>query len=215
MGVKELRASEPTRGAAASDRAARPLHYRSIKRTFDLLAAGAMLMFTLPLCAAIAAAVALDSPGPVIFRQTRVGRGGRPFTLYKFRTMRWGTPDLPTDQMARQKVRPVTRVGAVLRRFSLDELPQLVNVLKGEMSLVGPRPALPSQERLNALRRAYGVEALRPGITGWAQINGRDELEDDAKAGYDAYYRAHVGFWFDLTILARTLAPVCTGRGNR
>ena len=180
-----------------------------------MMVSGVMLVIVLPACLLIAVAVLLDSPGPFLFRQTRVGRRERDFTLYKFRTMHYGTPTLSTAEMAQQKLRPVTRVGAFLRRTSLDELPQLWNVFKGEMSLVGPRPALPSQEYLNALRRAKGVHELRPGVTGWAQVNGRDSLSDAEKANYDADYLARAGFFFDLMILFQTVASVWTGRGNR
>ena len=125
-----------------------PLSSHGGKRALDVLLSVLLLTLSLPLLALVALAIRLDSPGPVFFRQRRVGRGGRPFTLVKFRTMRWGTPDLPTDQMARLPS-PVTRVGRRLRRLSLDELPQLWNVLLGEMSLVGPRPALATQADLN------------------------------------------------------------------
>ncbi len=185
------------------------------KRAFDVLVAGAGLIVVAPVFVLVALAVRLDSPGPVLFRQKRVGRGGEAFTLMKFRTMRWGTPDISTADMMRQTKSPVTSVGAFLRRASLDELPQLVNVLKGDMSLVGPRPALPTQTRLNALRDARGVHDLRPGITGWAQVNGRDELSDDEKADRDAFYRNNTGFLFDLRILARTFLPEVHGQGNK
>jgi len=185
------------------------------KRALDASVAGAGLVLLAPIFALVALAVRLDSHGPVLFRQKRVGQGGRVFTLLKFRTMRWGTPDMATSDMQKQAQSPITTVGAVLRRTSLDELPQLVNVLKGEMSLVGPRPALPSQTRLNALRDARGVHDLRPGITGWAQVNGRDELSDDEKADRDAFYRCHAGLMLDLRILARTFLPHVHGRGNK
>lgn len=184
------------------------------KRTVDLVLAVPALMLSLPLMMVIALAVRLDSRGPAFFRQERVGRGGRRFVLIKFRTMRQGTPQLPTDQMARLPS-PVTRVGQVLRRTSLDELPQLINVIRGEMSLVGPRPALPTQTELNAKRRTAGVDALLPGITGWAQINGRDALDMDAKVAHDAWYKERCGLFLDLLILLRTLAPVFSGRGNQ
>jgi O-antigen biosynthesis protein WbqP len=188
---------------------------KSAKRALDVALAAPMLLFSLPLWAAIALAIRLDSPGPVIFRQRRVGRNGELFTIWKFRTMRTGTPDLPTDEMAATRASPVTAVGAALRRLSLDELPQLVNVLRGEMSLVGPRPALPTQAELNAKRAAAGVDRLLPGITGWAQIHGRDALDTDAKLAQDVVYLQRQSVWLDLWILVRTLAPVVSGRGNR
>lgn len=181
----------------------------------DMLVATVCLVVLAPLLVLLAVLVRLDSPGPALFRQRRVGRGGAEFTLLKFRSMRWGTPDLPTDVMARQAVSPVTRAGLLLRRSSLDELPQLINVLRGEMSLIGPRPALPSQTFVNAGRRAAGVDRLRPGITGWAQVCGRDELTDTEKVTCDAYYRDNLSARLDCLILARTVAAVWTGRGNR
>ncbi len=190
--------------------------YDDAKRIFDVAVASTVLLLTLPLWLEIALLIALDSPGPVLFRQVRAGRGGTPFTLLKFRTMRVGTPNLPTDQMTAQHGKSaITRVGGLLRRYSLDELPQLVNVLRGEMSLVGPRPALPSQTRLLALRRATEADCLMPGLTGWAQINGRDDLDDAAKADFDAYYLKHRSLLFDLRIIAQTCTPVLLGKGNR
>jgi lipopolysaccharide/colanic/teichoic acid biosynthesis glycosyltransferase len=189
--------------------------YPAVKRLTDLLIATAAMLILWPLLVLIAVIVRLDSPGPALFRQVRVGRSGKPFTLLKFRTMRWGTRDMPTDQMMKQAISPVTRSGRFLRRTSLDELPQLMNVLKGEMSLVGPRPALPSQDYVNQTRRECGVEALLPGITGWAQVCGRDDLADADKVRHDAFYGANQSFGLDMTILARTVAAVFSGRGTR
>jgi O-antigen biosynthesis protein WbqP len=189
--------------------------YDSYKRWGDFLAATLGLVAFAPLLGVLVLAIRLDSPGPALFRQTRLGRGGRAFTLLKLRTMKIGTPDVPTDVLQRSNDDPRTRLGRLLRRLSLDELPQLVNVLKGEMSLVGPRPALPSQTSLNDKRRAAGVEALLPGITGWAQVNGRDEIEEDEKVRLDVFYQSHRSAWLDLTILLRTILPVLTGKGNR
>ena len=191
------------------------LQYQPLKRLLDLLVSLTALLFLWPLFILIALIVRLDSPGPVLFRQHRVGRGGIPFTLLKFRTMRWGTRDMPTEQMAQQSVSPITRVGRILRRTSLDELPQLINVLKGEMSLVGPRPALPTQEFVKQSRRASGAESLLPGITGWAQVSGRDDLSDAEKVTHDAFYAENVSIRLDLLILARTVGAVFSGRGTR
>ena len=185
-----------------------------LKRAGDLTSAILGLIVLAPLFGALALAIRLDSPGPVLFRQARVGRGGKEFTLLKFRTMRWGTPDLATDVLQASGLDPRTRVGKALRRLSLDELPQLVNVLRGEMSLVGPRPALPSQTTLNQKRSALGIDALLPGITGWAQINGRDEIPEADKVALDGYYGENRSLRLDLRILARTVAPVLSGRGN-
>ena len=122
---------------------------------------------------------------------------------------------MPTDQMAKQTVNPITRCGKLLRRSSLDELPQLINVIRGDMSLVGPRPALPSQDFVNASRKEYGVESLLPGITGWAQVCGRDDLADGDKVQHDVFYRANQSLKLDLIILMRTVAAVFSGRGTR
>ncbi|MES2460362.1 MAG: sugar transferase [Armatimonadota bacterium] len=189
--------------------------YQKVKRLIDLLVAVAGLLVLCPLMLVIAIIVRLDSPGPALFQQVRVGREGRTFRLLKFRTMRWGTRDMPTDQMVKQAISPITSSGKILRRTSLDELPQLINVVKGEMSLVGPRPALPSQDFVNASRRESSVEALLPGITGWAQVCGRDDLTDAEKVKHDAYYRANQSLGLDIMIVTRTVAAVFSGRGTR
>ncbi len=161
-----------------------------------------------------AIAIKLDSQGPIIFKQKRVGKNGELFEIYKFRTMRVGTPDLATDQM--QKLpSPITKVGGFLRKTSLDELPQLFNVIKGEMSLVGPRPALYNQTELTALRADAGVLAYPPGITGWAQVNGRDELPDPVKVEFDKWYCDHWSYFLDWRILFSTLSAVVSRRGAK
>ncbi len=184
------------------------------KRTFDLTAAIFGILLLSPVFLLLALLVRVDSPGPVLFRQRRPGRGSREFIMLKFRTMRIGTPDLATHLVG-EGTSYVTRIGRMLRRTSLDELPQLWNVLRGEMSLVGPRPALYNQYDLIALRQERGVDALRPGVTGWAQVNGRDEIPMDRKVALDEEYLHRAGFFFDLSILGRTVAEVFTGRGTR
>jgi O-antigen biosynthesis protein WbqP len=201
----------PLPGSTPAPIAPDALHL-ALKRALDVAAAGAGLLLLAPLLAAVALTVRLDSPGPVLFRQRRVGRHQVHFEMVKFRTMRVGTPDLPTDQM-QQLPSPITRVGQVLRRTSLDELPQLWNVLKGEMSLVGPRPALYNQDDLIAERERAGVHALPPGITGWAQINGRDELAVPEKVAADRWYLAHFSLWLDLRILLGTFVSLGSKRG--
>lgn len=178
-------------------------------------AAALGLMLIAPLLGALCLAIRLDSRGPALFRQKRVGRDGQEFVLLKLRTMKVGTPELPTDILQSQGYDPRTRLGKLIRRLSLDELPQLVNVLRGEMSLVGPRPALPTQETLNEKRRVAGVETLLPGITGWAQINGRDEIEEDEKVRLDVFYLEKRSIMMDMAILFQTFAPVLSGKGNR
>jgi len=182
-----------------------------VKRLFDAAASGAaLLLLAIPLLV-VAAVVRLTSPGPALHWSKRLGRDNVLFAMPKFRTMRIDTPQVATHLLENAD-RWLTPPGAFLRRTSLDELPQLWSVLVGDMSLVGPRPALFNQDDLVALRTAAGVEALRPGVTGWAQINGRDEVSIPEKVALDAEYLRRRGFWFDLTILLRTVLPVVTGR---
>lgn len=183
-----------------------------MKRAFDFLAAGLALVLLSPLYLATALLVRLTSPGPVLYKSMRVGQWNRLFSMYKFRTMRLDTPQVATHLMADPQLF-LTPVGQFLRRSSLDELPQLLNVLKGEMSLVGPRPALFNQDDLVAARTDRGVEALLPGITGWAQVNGRDELPIPVKVEYDAEYLRRLSWLFDLWILLLTAKKVITGTG--
>ena len=186
--------------------------YGAAKRTFDFTGALLGLLIASPVLLAVAIAIRIDSPGPAIFRQRRSGRGSREFVIHKFRTMQVGTPDLASHLMGPGSSR-VTRLGGFLRRSSLDELPQLWNVLTGDMSLVGPRPALHNQDDLIALRQAHGVDALKPGLTGWAQIHGRDELNVEQKTRYDAWYLEHASFRLDLWILVRTVWILFSSRG--
>jgi O-antigen biosynthesis protein WbqP len=191
-------------GSAASHRAA--------KRATDIVVSGAaLLVLAIPLLL-LAGLVRITSPGPAIHWSRRVGRGNALFRMPKFRTMRIDTPQVPTHLMTEPE-RWLTPVGGFLRRTSLDELPQLISVLKGDMSLIGPRPALFNQDDLVALRTAAGVEALRPGLTGWAQVNGRDELPIPDKVALDAEYLERMSFWLDLKILAMTLAGVLGSKG--
>jgi O-antigen biosynthesis protein WbqP len=182
------------------------------KRLTDIVVSGTALIGFFPIFLAISAAIKLDSRGPIIFKQNRIGLGGRLFEIYKFRTMHFGTPDLPTDQMLKLPS-PITKVGSLLRKTSFDELPQLLNVLKGQMSLVGPRPALYNQTELTAMRQAAGVLDFTPGITGWAQINGRDELADSVKVEADKWYCDHWNYWLDWQIIFSTFGAVVSKRG--
>ncbi|PZQ63312.1 MAG: lipid carrier--UDP-N-acetylgalactosaminyltransferase [Phenylobacterium zucineum] len=183
-----------------------------MKRGFDILISLAALAVAWPLLLAIGLAVRLDSPGPAIHWSRRVGRANRIFAMPKFRSMRTDTPDVATH-LLEDPARWVTPLGRFLRRSSLDELPQLWSVLKGDMSLVGPRPALFNQDDLVALRTAAGVDALRPGVTGWAQVNGRDELPIAEKVRLDREYLERMSFGFDLAILIATARVALTGRG--
>jgi len=177
--------------------------YAFMKRLFDLLLATALLPIVLVPCLVIAIVVRTTSAGPALYWSQRVGRGNRLFEMAKFRTMRIGTPALATHLMSDPEAH-ITPVGAFLRRSSLDELPQLWNVFCGDMSFVGPRPALFNQHDLIEMRSQRGVDRLRPGITGLAQISGRDELPLETKAALDAEYLARQSFLLDLRILFLT-----------
>ena len=183
-----------------------------LKRAFDIAVSFAGLLVGWPLLLGVALAVRLDSPGPAIHWSLRVGRGNRTFAMPKFRTMRTDTPDAATHLLENPS-RWITPLGRFLRRASLDELPQLWSVFAGDMSLVGPRPALHSQADLIGLRTEVGVERLRPGVTGWAQVNGRDELPIPEKVRLDREYLERMSFAFDLRIIAATALAAVTGRG--
>jgi O-antigen biosynthesis protein WbqP len=177
------------------------------KRLLDVLLALIILVLAAPVCLAIAAAIKATSRGPVLFKTQRVGRHNGLFTMYKFRTMRTDTPQVATHLLPDPE-QFLTSVGSFLRRTSLDELPQVINVLRGEMSLVGPRPALYNQGDLIALRTVRGIHRLTPGLTGWAQINGRDELEIPAKVALEEEYLRRRSNLFDLRILLFTIISV-------
>lgn len=155
------------------------MYERYIKRALDVVLSAIGLVVLSPLLALIALAIRLDSPGPVVFHQKRFGKDRKLFEIYKFRTMRVDAPrDVPTNDLRGSKGY-ITRVGRILRMTSLDELPQLWNILRGDMSLIGPRPALWNQEDLMAWRDRFGASQIRPGLSGWAQVNGRDYLSRD------------------------------------
>jgi O-antigen biosynthesis protein WbqP len=183
-----------------------------VKRAVDIVGSLAGLVLLSPVLLAIGLAVRLESPGPALHWSRRIGRGNAIFAMPKFRTMRTGAPDVATHLLD-DPDRWITPLGRFLRRTSLDEIPQLWSVLKGEMSLVGPRPALFNQDDLVALRTAAGVDALRPGLTGWAQINGRDELPIPDKVKLDAEYLRRRSLAFDFRILAGTAWIAVSGRG--
>ena len=182
------------------------------KRIFDLMVALVLMLILAPLLLLVVLAIRLTSVGPVLFRTRRVGKNSRLFTMYKFRTMRVDTPQVATH-LLKKPDQFLTPVGGFLRRTSSDELPQLINVLRGEMSLVGPRPALFNQDDLIALRTAGGVDALIPGITGWAQVNGRDELPIPEKVKLDEWYLKSRSLWLDLKILRMTVFKVIRKEG--
>ena len=189
--------------------------YPYIKRGADVILSLLALICLSPVYLIVALAVKISSPGPVLFRQQRVGRGGRLFTIYKFRTMRTDTPRDTATHLLQDPSRYITRVGAFLRRSSLDELPQFFNVLKGDMSIVGPRPALYNQYDLIAAREKAGVNAVRPGITGLAQISGRDELPIPVKVRYDREYVENLSLNMDARCFFGTIISVLRAEGVR
>lgn len=183
-----------------------------MKRVFDLVAAGLGLVVLAAPLALLWLLVRATSPGPGLYWSQRVGRASMLFPMPKFRTMRIDTPEVATHLLDNPD-QWLTPIGGVMRKLSLDELPQLWSVFIGHMSLVGPRPALFNQHDLIAARQAVGVDSLRPGVTGWAQINGRDELAIPDKVALDAEYLRRQSFVFDLQILVSTVVPVLTARG--
>ena len=183
-----------------------------MKRAIDLvLAMPLAILLALP-GAAIALLVRRQDGGPVLHWSTRVGRNGRHFQMPKFRTMKVGTPQVATDKLSDPASR-LTPMGGVLRKLSLDEIPQLWSVIVGDMSLVGPRPALFNQDALIAERKARGIDALRPGITGWAQVNGRDDISDARKVQLDEEYLRRHSLAFDLRVLWLTAWKVARRQG--
>ena len=182
--------------------------YRYIKRIIDILLSGLAIIILSPLLLILCIAIKLDSPGPIFFTQKRVGIHKTYFQIYKFRTMRTDTPkDMPTHMLANPE-QYITKTGRFLRKTSLDELPQIFNIFKGDMSIVGPRPALCNQDDLVAERDKYGANDVTPGLTGWAQINGRDELEIPVKAKLDGEYVKKYGFTMDVRCFFGTFLSV-------
>ncbi len=189
--------------------------YRVCKRAFDIVFSIILFILFIPLWVIIPILIKLDSPGRIIFKQKRVGLNSSYFTIYKFRSMKEGTPDIPTDVLKKQINQELlnTRIGKFLRRYSLDEIPQLVNILKGDMSFVGPRPALYNQDYLIKLRKEKGIDKIRPGVTGLAQISGRDELTIEQKVEYDYKYLKQASFLLDLKIIIITTKAALSGKG--
>ena len=183
------------------------MYQHFLKRAIDLLLALCGLAVLWPLFLIIAIAIKLDDPGPVFFSQKRVGLHKQYFQLYKFRSMKVNTPDVPTHLLEHPE-QYISRVGGFLRKTSLDELPQLLNILRGDMAVIGPRPALWNQYDLIAERDKYGANDIRPGLTGWAQINGRDELTIEEKSAYDGEYVRRLSFAFDCKCFFGTIGAV-------
>jgi lipopolysaccharide/colanic/teichoic acid biosynthesis glycosyltransferase len=182
------------------------------RRAVDVVVSATLLVVSAPLLAAAMAAIRLESPGHPLYRQRRIGRDGRPFDVLKLRTMVAGAERIGAGLAVDANDSRITRVGALLRRTSLDELPNLLNVLRGEMSLIGPRPTLPVQVQSYTPRQRERL-AIRPGITGWAQVNGRAALPWSERIELDLHYIEHRSLALDLRIMLRTLAMVLGGSG--
>jgi len=165
-----------------------------------------------PILAIVAIAIIIDDDFPILFKQKRVGQNNIHFWIYKFRTMKKDAPDIATH-LVKDGTSLYTSIGPFLRKFSLDELPQLMNILKGDMTFIGPRPALYNQDDLIDLRSKAGVHHLKPGVTGWAQVNGRDELSIPDKVKMDEYYLKNKSLWLDIKILFLTLLKVFKAEG--
>ena len=189
------------------------MYERVWKRPLDIILSAMALVVSSPWILILIILIKLDSEGPVLFKQKRVGINKSYFTLYKFRTMRVDAPKNTPTHLLEDPNAYITKTGHFLRKTSLDELPQLINILSGEMSLIGPRPALWNQDDLVVERDKYRVNRIRPGLTGWAQINGRDELSINAKARLDGEYVNELSFAMDMRCLIGTIGIVLKRKG--
>ncbi len=191
------------------------LLYRFIKRAFDMLASLLALILLSPLMIALAIAIKIESRGPVFFTQKRMGRRGKPFTCIKFRSMRQDAPHEVATSVLGDSASYQTKVGRFIRKYSLDELPQLFCCFIGTMSIIGPRPLILSEEKCNSMRKELGVYEMRPGISGYAQICGRDDVYYKNKAILDAEYVKNASVWLDLRLMFATVAVVFSRKGNK
>ncbi len=184
-----------------------------MKRLFDFLFSLLALIVLSPVILLLSLLVLVSSGSPVIFKQERVGYNNKLFTIYKFRTMKDGMRQTRTEDLTDEEVEnDITFIGKILRKLSLDELPQLFNILKGDMSFVGPRPLIPQEEEIRKLREKYNVYSVRPGITGWAQVNGRDFITDEQKAKLDKEYVENHSLTMDIKIMFKTVWVVLAGK---
>lgn len=189
------------------------IYKRFVKKTIDFLLSFIGIVVLSPVFLLLILLIKLDSKGPVLFKQRRIGKDKTEFYILKFRTMKIDTPkDTPTH-LLKDPESYITRVGKFLRKTSLDELPQIINICKGEMSIIGPRPCLWNQYDLIAARDKYGANDIYPGLTGWAQINGRDELPIQIKAKLDGEYVERIGFAFDVKVFFKTVFSVLRSEG--
>jgi len=184
-----------------------------LKRSFDICIAVILIIIFLPLWIIISLLIKIDSPGSVFFLQKRVGLDSRYFNIIKFRSMREGTIDLPAEEL-KDREKLVTRIGKFLRRFSIDEFPQLFNILKGDMSFAGPRPSHLGQVEQIRLRKEIGTDKVRPGLTGLAQVNGRDDITIPEKAEFDRIYVYEYKTFMDFKIFLKTIKVVLTFKGG-
>lgn len=183
-----------------------------MKRGFDILSSLIAIILFSPILLILAIIVKCTSPGPILFKQRRIGKDNQEFMIYKFRTMRIDTPNVATH-LLKNAEQYITPIGKFMRKTSLDELPQLFNILKGEMSVVGPRPALYNQYDLIEMRTNANVHTVRPGLTGLAQVSGRDELENEQKVHFDQQYVQKQSFLFDLKLIVLTVVKVFKSEG--
>lgn len=189
------------------------IYEKCIKRIIDIILSGVSLIVLFPIYLIVIIAIKVDDPGPVFFTQKRVGKNKKYFKLHKFRTMKMSAPhDVPTHMLDNPQ-QYITRVGGFMRRASIDELPQVWDIFVGNMSMIGPRPALWNQDVLVAERDKYDANDVKPGLTGWAQINGRDELEISDKAKFDGYYVKKISFLFDVKCFIGTIFSVAKSDG--
>ncbi len=186
--------------------------YSISKRTMDIVSSLVGLILLSPLFLLVAILIKLDSKGPIIFKQIRIGKNSKPFYIYKFRSMKIDAPNLSTEEFINASDF-TTKVGKFIRKTSIDELPQLVNILKGDMSIVGPRPVIEREVRLLELRKECNVDSILPGITGLAQINGRDNIDDYEKVKYDFEYLSKRNLVLDIKIIINTVLKVTKSEG--
>lgn len=183
-----------------------------MKRLFDCILALVSLAILGPILLITGICIKLDSAGSIFFTQRRIGKDDQEFLMYKFRSMVVGTPNVATDKLTNSNSY-ITKVGYYIRKYSIDELPQLLNILKGDMSFVGPRPALYNQYDLRQMRNELGISKIKPGLTGWAQVNGRDEVSLEEKVSLDLSYLKKQSFFWDLRIIYMTAFSISAGNG--
>lgn len=184
--------------------------YNISKRIIDVVGALCGIIVFSPIFIITSILIKLESKGSIIFKQIRVGKDSKPFYIYKFRSMKTDAPNMATNDLKNPEVY-ITRVGKFIRKTSIDELPQLFNILKGDMSIVGPRPVIEKERDLLQLRREYYIDKIKPGVTGWAQINGRDNLDTEEKVKYDKEYLYNRSMKFDIYIILKTFIKVLKG----